>query len=323
MAGGQERILKRRIKSINSTKKITRAMELIAASRIKKAEDRVRGATPYADSLTEAVKDLVAAGGSSVSPLLKPREEIRNVAHVVCGADRGLCGGYNYGATRAGEGEVKAEKGKGRDYVLYTIGRKIEGYFRYRDYKIAESFTGFSEQPTYADAQRIAKIVTDAYMDGSIDEAHIVYTRFITSGSQEVVVRPVLPLDSDLGLGGDARPEKNDPNKVPAAYSFEPDPSTLLEALLPRYVEARIYAALLNASASELAARQRAMKAATDNAEDLVTNLSRIANRLRQDAITTEIMEVVGGAEALRKGHTTGAEMILIDNGDMLDEAHS
>lgn len=322
MAGGQERILKRRIKSIQSTKKITRAMELIAASRIRKAEDRVKAATPYANSLTEAVKDLVAAGGSSISPLLKSRDEINKVAHIIVGADRGLCGGYNYGVTRAGEGEVKDQKEKGRDYTLYTVGRKVEGYFRYRDYKISESFTGFSEQPKYADAVLIAQHVTEAYLSGEIDEAHIIYTRFITSGSQEVVVRPILPLDSDLGTGGDARPEAKD-GKVPAAYTFEPDPSSLLDALLPRYVEARVYAALLNASASELAARQRAMKSATDNAEELITNLSRIANRLRQDAITTEIMEVVGGAEALRGGHKTGPEMILIDNHETLVDTNS
>jgi F-type H+-transporting ATPase subunit gamma len=319
MAGGQERILKRRIKSIQSTKKITRAMELIAASRIKKAEDRVRAATPYADSLTEAVKDVVAAGGATESLLLKPRTEIRNVAHIVVAADRGLCGGYNYSIVRAGEGEIKDQKEKGRDYTLYTVGRKVESYYRYRDYKITESFTGFSEQPTYADAKHIAEFVSRAYENGDIDEAHIIYTRFISSGSQEVVVRPVLPLDSDLGLGGDAKPAHSE-GEASATYEFEPDPSTLLEALLPRYVEARVYAALLNAAASELAARQRAMKAATDNAEELIVNLSRIANRLRQDAITTEIMEVVGGAEALRAGHETGPEVLLNPDMQLLQE---
>ncbi len=288
-------------------------MELIAASRIKKAEDRVKAATPYANSLTEAVRDLVAAGGATDSPLLKPRGEVKTVAHIVCGADRGLCGGYNYGVTRAGEGEVKDQKERGRDYTLYTVGRKVEGYFRYRDYKISESFTGFSERPHYADAARIAESATQAYLDGTVDEVHIIYTRFITSGSQEVVVRPVLPLDHEIGEGGDAKPEIKDDGSVPPSYTFEPDPSTLLEALLPLYVEARVYAALLNASASELAARQRAMKSATDNAEELITNLSRIANRLRQDSITTEIMEVVGGAEALRGGHQTAPEMILLE----------
>lgn len=318
MAGGQEKILKRRIKSINSTKKITRAMELIAASRIKKAEERVRAATPYANSLTEAVKDVVAAGGASDSPLMKSRDEIKRVAHIVCGADRGLCGGYNYGVTRSGEGEVKAQKELNRDYTLYTVGKKVEGYFRYRDYKISESFSGFSERPSYSDAALIAKEATRAYLAGEIDEAHIIYTRYITSGSQEVVVRPLLPLDKEIGEGGDARPEVKDGKVVSSSYTFEPDPSTLLDALLPLYVEARIYAALLNASASELAARQRAMKSATDNAEDLIINLSRIASRLRQDSITTEIMEVVGGAEALRGGHKPGAEMLLIDNEETL-----
>lgn len=321
MAGGQERILKRRIKSIQSTKKITRAMELIAASRIKKAEDRVRAATPYANSLDEAVKDLAAAGGGSISPLLQPRETISKVAYVVLGADRGLCGGYNYSITRAGEGEIKAEKELGRDYSVYCVGKKTDGYFRYRDYKIAEKFTGFSEQPTYADALSIANVITQAYLEEEVDEVHIIYTRFITSGSQEVVIRPVLPLGHDLIENGDGKPAPKDDGSVTASYEFEPDPTTLLEALLPRYVEARIYAALLNASASELAARQRAMKAATDNAEELVSNLSRIANRLRQDAITTEIMEVVSGAEALRGGHKTGAEMLLIDSGETLIES--
>lgn len=320
MAGGQERILKRRIKSIQSTKKITRAMELIAASRIKKAEDRTRSASPYADALTEAVKDVAAAGGATESDLLKPREEIKVVAQIILGADRGLCGGYNYSIMRAAEGEVKSHKELGRDYALYCVGRKAEGYFRYRDYKIAMSFTGFTEQPSYENAQEIAREVTEAYRNGHVDEVHIIYTRFISSGSQEVVVRPVLPLDADIAAGGDARPEASDGN-VPASYEFEPDPSTLLEALLPRYVEARIYAALLNGAASELAARQRAMKAATDNAEELIINLSRVANRLRQDAITTEIMEVVGGAEALRSGHKTGAEMILADSGETVEAA--
>ncbi|MFN8015337.1 MAG: F0F1 ATP synthase subunit gamma [Acidimicrobiia bacterium] len=317
MAGGQERILKRRIKSIQSTKKITRAMELIAASRIKKAEDKVRSATPYANALTEAVKDLVAAGGATDSPLLKPREQVSRVAHIAVGADRGLCGGYNYGVTRATEGEVKHQKSIGRDYTLYTVGRKVEGYFRYRDYKISQSFTGFSERPSYADAEKIASEITRAYIAGEIDEAHIIYTRFITSGSQEVVVRPVLPLDSDIAEGGDARPEiKGD--SIPASYTFEPSPSAILESILPLYVEARVYAALLNAAASELAARQRAMKSATDNAEELIVNLSRVANRLRQDAITTEIMEVVGGAEALRGGHKTAPEMLLVEEENLV-----
>lgn len=294
MAGGQERILKRRIKSIQSTKKITRAMELIAASRIKKAEDRVRAATPYANSLTEAVKDLVAAGGESDSPLLKKRDEVKVVAQVIIGADRGLCGGYNYSIMRAGEGEIKSQKEDGRDYTIYTVGKKSESYFRYRDYKIAQSFTGFTEKPSYADAAQIGRVLTDAYLNNEVDEVNIIYTRFISSGSQEVVIRPLLP------LGGDLVNEDGPKDEMVAAYSFEPDPSTILDSLLPLYVEARIYAVLLNASASELAARQRAMKAATDNAEELILNLSRIANRLRQDAITTEIMEVVGGAEALR-----------------------
>ena len=323
MAGGQERILKRRIKSIQSTKKITRAMELIAASRIRKAEDKTRAATPYANALTEAVKDLAAASGAnSISPLLKPREVIKNVAHIVCAADRGLCGGYNYQIMRSGEGEIKEQKDQGRGYKLYTVGKKTLGYFRYRKYAIEESFTGFSERPTYEDAARIADVVTAAYIAGEIDEAHIIYTRFISTGSQEVLVRPILPLDSELLQGGDVRPEVKD-GVVAPQYSFEPSPDKLLDSLLPTYVRARIYAALLNASASELASRQRAMKSATDNAEELITNLTRIANRIRQESITSEIMEVVSGAESLRKGHKTGPEMILAESNEYLTGAQS
>ena len=297
MAGGQERILRGRIRSVQATKKITRAMELIAASRIVKAQQRVAAAVPYSERITEVVKDLAAAGGASQSPLLAGREQVRRTAYVVISADRGLCGGYNAGVQRAAEGEIKADVLSGKDYAVVACGRKAEGYFRFRGYTIAEAFGGFSDSPTYAHAKTIGQYVMDGYVAGEFDRVELVYTRFVSAGSQEVVLRPLVPLDRDTVAGGDGK--GTDAAGVAADFEFEPDPSTILDTLLPRYVEARIYAALLNAAASEHAFRQRAMKSATDNAEELIKNLSRIMNRARQDSITTEIMEIVGGAEAL------------------------
>ncbi len=305
MAGGQERILKRRIKTVQATKKITRAMELIAASRIAKAQERVRAAVPYSEQITEVVKDLAAAAGAEVrSPLLESRPEVRREAFLVLVADRGLCGGYNSSVLRAAEGEVKRIALEGKEYGLVSVGRKAESYFRFRGYRTDASFSGFSERPTYADAKAIATTVMGMYERGEIDRLEIIYTRFVSAGVQEVLQRPLIPLDRAVVEGGDAKPTATDDHVGPrASYEFEPSPDAILDSLLPRYVEARIYAALLNASASEQAARQRAMKAATDNAEDLIINLSRIMNRARQDAITTEIMEIVGGAEALKGDH--------------------
>ena len=297
MAGGQERILRGRIKSVQATKKITRAMELIAASRIVKAQQRVVAAVPYSDMITEVVRDLSAAGSGKAMPLLAGREVVKNVCYVVLTADRGLCGGYNSGVMRATEGEIKQDALQGRGHTIVAIGRKAESYFRFRGYNVANNFTGFTDSPTYSIAKEIGEYVTGLYVDGTVDRVELVYTRFITSGNQEVVQRPLVPLDAQVAEGGDAK------NAAGADYEFEPTPEAILETLLPRYVEARVYAALLNAAASEHAFRQRAMKAATDNAEELIKNLSRIMNRARQDSITTEIMEIVSGAEAMSSGN--------------------
>jgi F-type H+-transporting ATPase subunit gamma len=216
---------------------------------------------------------------------------------VVITADRGLCGGYNAGVQRAAEGEIKKDVLRGSDYTVIAIGRKAEGYFRFRGYKIERTFSGFSDSPTYAQAKEIGEYVIDRYLAGEIDRVELVYSRFISAGSQEVVQRPLVPLEHEAVEGGDGK--GLEANGTPADFEFEPDPGTILDTLLPRYIEARIYAALLNAAASEHAFRQRAMKSATDNAEELIKNLSRIMNRARQDSITTEIMEIVSGAEAL------------------------
>ncbi len=197
MAGGQERILRGRIRTMQATKKITRAMELIAASRIVKAQQRVQAAVPYSEQITEVVRDLAAAGASSNSPLLSGRGEVRTTCYVVITADRGLCGAYNAGVQRAAEGEVKADVLAGKGYAIIPVGRKAESYFRFRGYSLGQGFAGFSESPTYADAKRIGQHVVELFESGAVDRVELVYTRFISAGSQEIVLRPLVPLSAD------------------------------------------------------------------------------------------------------------------------------
>lgn len=297
MAGGQERVLRRRIRSIQSTQKITRAQELIAASRIVRAQGRVHAAQPYSDSITEVVSDLASGGGIS-SALLVPRPEVRNVAHIVIAGDRGLCGAYNSNVLRTAEAAIAEDRAAGRGYSLITSGRKAEAYFRYRDYEITAAFSGFSDQPTYEDARPIGEVATRGFLAEETDLVEIIYTRFVSAGIQVVERQTLVPM-----VRHEVETTESS-GAVPASYEFEPSPDTILDLLLPRYVDSRVFAALLNAAASEHASRQRAMKSATDNAGDLIVSLSRVMNRARQDSITTEIMEIVSGAEALRGGKT-------------------
>ena len=254
---------------------------------------------PYSDQITEVVKDLAAAGGSTASPLLAGRDEVRNVAYVVITADRGLCGGYNAGVQRAAEGEIKADVLQGRDYSVIAVGRKAESYFRFRGYKIKGQFSGFSDAPSlrqrqghrpvrHATCSSVARSIASSW--STPGSSRPVRKRSCSVHSYHWSARP-----SPVAMAG--RPLA--PKVATADFEYEPDPTTILDSLLPKYIEARIYAALLNAAASEHAFRQRAMKSATDNAEELIKNLSRIMNRARQDSITTEIMEIVSGAEAL------------------------
>ncbi|MGH9276560.1 MAG: F0F1 ATP synthase subunit gamma [Acidimicrobiales bacterium] len=296
MASGQERALRRRIRSVNSTKKITRAMELIAASRIVKAQQRVAAARPYSEQITEVMRTLAASGAAGMShPLLEERDPVSNVGYVVVAADRGLAGAYNATVLRTAERHMKGVEREGKGTVLVTSGRKAESYFRYRGYNLADAFTGYAEVPSYEDARRLAAAVVSRYEEGEIDRVELVYTRFLSLGVQRVTITRLLPLEREA-IEGDK--EHNQPQ---ALYEIEPEPEAILAELLPRYVEARIFDALLQAAASEQAARQRAMKAATDNAEELIKKLQVTANKLRQASITTEIMEIVGGAEALRQ----------------------
>jgi F-type H+-transporting ATPase subunit gamma len=306
MAGGTERILKRRIKSVQSTKKITRAMELIAASRIVRAQQRVAAARPYAEEITKVIENLARGGAGLDHPLLQEKENVEKVGYVVVTADRGLAGAYNANVIRLAERSLKREQAGGKDYSLILVGRKGESYFRYRNYRIDAAFEGMSDQPTYEDARQVAAKVIEAYQEGDVDRIELVFTRFLSVGTQRPVIRRFVPLDRS------AIEEQTEAHEGPTAdYEFEPEPAEILEQLLPRYVEARLYSAMLDAAASEHAARQRAMKSATDNAEDLITRLSRQMNRARQDAITTEIMEIVGGAEALRTGKSEGPDYLV------------
>ncbi len=273
-------------------------MELIAASRIVRAQQRVTAARPYIDQLTEVIRNLAKSGAGRDQPLLTPRTEVQTVAFVAITADRGLCGGYNSAIERATERAIAREQGAGRDYRLVTVGKKGQTYFRYRKYREDASFTGFSEKPTYEDARAIAADVLARYESGEVDQVQLVYTRFLSLASQRAVERQFIPVDAAAILESAKDEEKQG---TTSDYEFEPSPEEILVELLPRYVEARVFGALLEAAASEQVARQRAMKSATDNANELIKNLARVANRVRQDGITTEMMEIVGGAEGMAK----------------------
>jgi len=295
MPGGQERILRRRINSVQSTKKITRAMELIAATRVVKAMQRANAARPYSTKMTSVIEDL-AAGGAGVSHgLLREAETVRGVGFVIITSDRGLAGPYNSAVIRAAEREIMATQLEGKSYRLVLVGKKARDYFRFRNYDIAAYYEAMTDTPTYDDAREVAETVASMFLAEEVDEVILSYQEFISMGTQRVALRRFLPLEQ---LGTVAEQGSGDAAAT-ASFEFEPSPEGVLETLLPRYVESRLFSALLDASASEHANRQRAMKAATDNAEELITSLSRALSRARQDAITTEIMEIVSGAEAL------------------------
>ena len=292
MAGGAERILRRRIKSVQSTKKITKAMELIAASRIVKAQARVAAARPYSEQITEVIRNLAAAGAGLSNPLLTPRDEVRTVGFIVIAADRGLSGGYNSTVIRAAERQLQEDVAAGREYKLILIGKKAAKYFRFRGYHIEAAFDGFSDEPKYENAREVAGVIMGLYERGEIDQVELAYTQFFSVATQRAQVRRFLPLEAAaITETTTAGPQ--------ADYEFEPEPTAILDQIVPRYVESRLFAAMLDAAASQHAAQQRAMKSATDNADELIKVLTRGMNRARQDSITTEIIEIASGAEAL------------------------
>jgi F-type H+-transporting ATPase subunit gamma len=313
----QIRVLRRRIKSTQSIKKITRAMELIATSRIAKARARVDESRPYAQQITAVLTEL-AQRAALDHPLLVERENPRRAAVLVVTSDRGQAGGYNANVLREAEQLQSLLRDQGKEPVLYVIGRKGVNYYRFRRRPVVASWTGFSEQPSYADASEVSNVLVAAFMAGaggqdtgqaaesagapteaveSVDELHLVYTQFKNMVTQLPAARRMAPMEVEYAE--EDRSGESSGGELKALYEFEPDADALFDALLPKYVSARLFAALLESAASESANRQRAMKAATDNANELIRTLTLESNQARQAQITQEISEIVGGADAL------------------------
>lgn len=298
------RELRQRRKSVSTTQKITRAMELIAAARIVKAQQRARAAEPYSRELTRAVSAVVSLRDLE-HPLAQEVENPTRAAVLLITSDRGLAGAYSASAIKAAEGlnELLAAEGKAVD--TYLSGRKGKAYYDFRDREIAQSWEGFSDSPTYVAAKEISDALIEAFLtpteEGGVDEIHIVYTRFVSMMTQRPEVIRLLPLEI-VEADEAAEPVETVDGEFFPQYDFEPDAATVLDELLPLYVRSRIHYCLLQSAASELAARQKAMKSATDNAQQLIETLTREANQARQAEITQEITEIVGGASALAEG---------------------
>jgi F-type H+-transporting ATPase subunit gamma len=289
MASADLRETRRRIKSVEATKKITRAMELIAASRIPRAQARVNASKPYTAKLVEVISNVGRASGGASHPLLESRE-VETVGILVVSADRGLAGAYATNIIRMAERQMIAHRKAGRDVLLYAVGKKAQSYFRYRGWRIEQVYLRITDTPGFGDARAISNSVMEAYQSGDVDSLEAFYTDYKSALTQVPTQLNLLPITPPT-QAGDEGPA--------AAYSYEPSPAEILGRLLPRYVEATVFNMLLESSASEHSARRRAMKAATDNAEELIRVLTVAANRARQAEITTAITEIVGGAEAL------------------------
>ncbi|MET9625916.1 F0F1 ATP synthase subunit gamma [Lentzea sp. NPDC006480] len=298
--GAQIRELRQRIRTVNSTKKITKAYELIATSRLAKAQTRVAASRPYADEITNVLSALAEASANLDHPLLTERPNPKRAAILVVTSDKGMCGGYNANVLKAAEQLIQLLKSEGKEPVLYVTGRKAIGYYTFRRREVTASWSGFSQTPNYINAVEAGDALVEAFLEGTengaqgVDEIHVVYTEFKSMLSQTPTARRIAPMEVEYT--GEA------PKGPRAVYDFEPSAEALLGAMLPKYVKTRLFSAMLEAAASESAARRTAMKAATDNATELVRNLSRAANSARQAQITQEISEIVGGASALTGG---------------------
>ncbi len=297
----QVRVLRQRVKSVKSTQKITKAQEMIATSRIAKAQAKVAAAAPYSRQITDVLTAL-ASVSTLDHPLLNERETPKRAGILLISADRGLCGGYNSAVIKAAEELGALLRSQGKEPVLYVIGRKGLGYFKFRNRPVVQSWSGFSERPTYSDAERATEALLPSFIAGSagttadgdpgIDEIHLVSTHFVSMITQRPQARRMAPMEIEYV-------ETDSTSTLLPSYEFEPSSDVLLDEMLPKYLKTRIYAALLDAAASESAARRAACKAATDNANDIIKNLSRQANQARQAQITQELTEIVGGADAL------------------------
>jgi len=290
------RVYRQRIRTVQATKKITRAMELIAASRVVKARQRVTESTPYARALTRAVS-AVATFSNVDHPLTTEHTEVRRAAMVVITSDRGLAGAYSSTVLKESEQLAELLRDEGKEVIPYLVGRKAVAFYKFRHREFAQEWSGFSDNPKFEVAREIGQRITDDFIkdqdSGGVDEVHVVFTRFVNMVTQEPEVIRLLPLEVVEGT------EVPEADEVLPLYEFEPSPEQVLDALLPKYVQLRLFNAFLQSAASELAARQRAMKSATDNAEELIRKYTRLANQARQAEITQEISEIVGGADAL------------------------
>nr|P50007.2 RecName: Full=ATP synthase gamma chain; AltName: Full=ATP synthase F1 sector gamma subunit; AltName: Full=F-ATPase gamma subunit [Streptomyces lividans]CAA80326.1 H(+)-transporting ATP synthase [Streptomyces lividans] len=293
--GAQLRVYKRRIRSVTATKKITKAMEMIAASRVVKAQRKVAASTPYARELT---LPRLGTGSNTKHPLTTEADSPSRAAVLLLTSDRGLAGAFNSNSIKAAEQLTERLEREGRQVDTYIVGRRGLAHYNFRERKVVESFAGFTDEPTYADAKKVAAPLIEAIekdtAEGGVDELHIVYTEFVSMMTQTAVDSRLLPLSLD-----EVAEESGAKDEILPLYDFEPSAEDVLDALLPRYVESRIYNALLQSAASKHAATRRAMKSATDNAGELINTLSRLANAARQAEITQEISEIVGGASAL------------------------
>ena len=302
--GAQLRVYRSRIRSVSAMKKITRAFELIAASRMVKAQHRTAASTPYARAITRAVS-AVATYSNEDHPLTTEKDVVTRAAMLLVTSDRGLAGAYSSNILKEGEALGELLRSEGKEVVPFIAGRKGAAFYKFRQRPVAAEWSGFSDAPLYEHAKAIADRLIEAFLtpaaDGGVDEIHIVYTRFVNMVTQTPEVVRLLPLEV---VEGDEPPR---PDEVLPLYEFEPSAKAVLDALLPKYVESRIFNALLQSAASELASRQRAMKSATDNAEELIRKYTRLANTARQAEITQEISEIVGGANALADANAPSA----------------
>jgi F-type H+-transporting ATPase subunit gamma len=288
----QLRVVRRRIRAVQSTQKITRAFELISASRVVRAQQRVEASRPYTNLVTQALTSVANTEVTVSHPLLESRDEVRAAGVLVVTSDRGLAGPYNANVIRTAAELMARLQADGIEPRLYVTGRKGVAYYRFRRRELAGDWAGFADRPGYDDAKQVADTMLQAFLEQEVDELHMVFTNYVSVATQRAEARRIIPLVVEETV---ERP----PEPIPM-YIYEPSAQAVLDALLPRYVEARVFTAMLEAAASEHAARRRAMKAATDNAEELIEDLTREYNQARQAQITQEIMEIVGGAEALR-----------------------
>ena len=296
MAGGQERILRRRIKSVAATRKITKAMELIAASQIAKSQARIAQNRPYRNGMKRIIVEAALGDPAVAKKMLIAPENVSQAVVLVISGDRGLSGAYNSSVMRAGERLVKQLRSDGAQVRLFVVGKKAPGFFRFRGMEVEQSFVGFADRPAFVNAREVARAVAAPFTSGEAQQVHLISTKFLSAGSQSVSIEQLLPLSMPETVVDDA------PKKLKGYTEFEPEVEQLLTFLAPRAIESEIFTALLEGAASFHSSQQRAMAAATDNADELGQTLSRIMNRARQDSITTEIMEIVSGAEALRSG---------------------